>query len=116
MRTVALYGHSLAVSSIAASLEGCAGLRVVPAEQLGAVQPDVVIFDLAASAQRDSVLALCQAQPHLLVIGVDVATDQALVLSGQTSRMLTPDDLVNVIESYTPVPVPVGPQQKGRLP
>ncbi len=101
MRTVALYGNSLAVASFAASLEGRADLRVVPVEQLGATQPDVVIFDDAA-AQRDFVLALCQAQPQLLVIGVDLATGQALVLSAQTSRMLTPDDLVGVIERRKP--------------
>jgi len=105
MRTVALYGNSLVVSSIGASLQGRAGLQVssvdatLPdaASRLGALQPDVVIYDLAM-AQPEFALALWKAQPNLLLIGVDLTTGQALVLSGQPSRLLTMDDLLQVIE------------------
>ena len=106
MRTVALYGNSLVVSSIGASLQGRAGLQVCfvdstlpdAASQLGALQPDVVIFDLA-TAQLEFAIALWKAQPRLLLIGVDLTTGQALVLSSQPSRLLTMDDLLQVIES-----------------
>ena len=105
MRTVALYGNSLVVSSIGASLQGRAGLEIrcvdatLPdaASQLSALQPDVVIFDLAV-AEPEFAIALWKAQPRLLLIGVDLTTGQALVLSGQSSRLLTPDDLLQVIE------------------
>jgi len=105
MRTVALYGNSLVVSSIGASLQGRAGLEVkyvdatLPnaASRLGALQPDVIIFDLAV-AYPEFAIALWKAQPRLLLIGVNLTTGHALVLSGQPSRLLTMDDLLQVIE------------------
>ncbi len=106
MRKVALYGNSLVLSSIGASLHGRAELQVscvdatLPdvASRLKVLQPDVVIFDLAM-AQPEFALALWKARPRLLLIGVDLTTGQALVLSGQPSRLLTMDDLLQVIES-----------------
>jgi hypothetical protein len=106
MRKVALYGNSLVMSSIGASLQGRAGLEMsnvdaaLPdaASRLRALQPDVIIFDLAV-AQPEFAIALWKAQPRLLLIGVDLKTGQALVLSSQPSRLLTMDDLLQVIES-----------------
>ncbi len=106
-RTVVLYGNSLVVSSVGASLQGRAGLRVLPldaalpdaAGQLSALQPDVIIFDLATTLPNDAI-RLWKALPALLLIGVDLAKGTALVLSGQTARALTTDDLLHVIESH----------------
>jgi hypothetical protein len=106
MRKVALYGNSLVVSSIGASLQGRAGLEVMcvdltlpdAAARLTALQPDVIIFDLAV-AHPEFAIALWKAQPRLLLIGVDLTSGQALVLSNQPSRLLTMDDLLQVIES-----------------
>lgn len=105
MRTVALYGNSLVISSIGASLQGRAGLEIkcvdatLPdaASWLAALQPDVVIFDLAV-AQPEFAIALWKARPRLLLIGVNLTNGHAFVLSGQTSRLLTMDDLLQVIE------------------
>ena len=110
MRTVAIYGNSLVLSSIRASLEHRAELRVFSfdaatpgaAERLSAMHPDAIVFDLA-STQSDSAVALWKAQPNVLLIGVDLAADRALVLSGQSSHVLTPDDLVQVIETRAPL-------------
>ena len=110
IRTVVLYGNSLAVSSIGASLQGRAGLQVVPldaalpdaARQLSVLQPDILIFDLATTLPNDAI-RLYKARPALLLIGVDLATRSAVVLSGQPARALTTDDLVQVIESHGPV-------------
>jgi ABC-type bacteriocin/lantibiotic exporter with double-glycine peptidase domain len=106
MRTVAICGSSLVLSSIRASLEQRAGWQVFAfdtgmpagAERLGGFHPDAVIFDLA-SMQSDPAIALWRAQPHVLLVGIDMEADQALVISGQSSRVLTPDDLVRVIEA-----------------
>jgi hypothetical protein len=105
LRTVVLYGNSLGVSSIGASLQGRADLQVSSVDatapevmdRLRALQPDVVIFDLAA-ARPEFAITLWKAQPRLLLIGVDLLTHQALMLSSQPSRLLTLDDLLHVIE------------------
>ena len=105
LRTVVLYGNSLAVSSIGASLQGRADLQVLSVdatlpevmERLRALQPDVVIFDLAA-ARPEFAITLWKALPRLLLIGVDLLAHQALMLSSQPSRLLTLDDLLHVIE------------------
>ena len=60
--------------------------------------PDVVIFDLAV-AQPEFAIALWEARPRLLLIGVNLTSGHAFVLSGQSSRLLTIDDLLQVIEN-----------------
>ena len=112
MKTVVLYGSSLAVSSIGASLRGCPGLRVLvmdsalatagehgAAQGLAALRPDVVLFDLAA-VPTDFAIALWKAQPGTLLIGIDLLADRALVLSGQPARAHTTADLLQVIRRH----------------
>ncbi len=99
MYTVTLHGNSLALSSIAAGLANHPGLRVIPAPDLGTLKPDAIIFDLAAGPP-DFASQLGQAQTRVLLIGLDVAGGKAIVFSGQSSRVLTADDLVAVIESH----------------
>jgi hypothetical protein len=100
---VVLYGNSLALSGIGASLEAHPGLRLVrveadrSAEALLELEPDVVVFDLA-TAQPD-VVALWQRDPPVLPVGVDMLNQQVVVFSGTRSRALTTEDLVRVIES-----------------
>jgi hypothetical protein len=107
-QTVVLYGNSLIVSSIGASLQGCPGLQVLPVDpanpdtnqHLLSFQPDIILFDLAA-IQPDSLVALWKEQPRLLLIGVDQAKGSALVLSSQPARLVTTDDLLQVIAGQT---------------
>ena len=104
---VVLYGNSLVVSSIAASLADQPHLTLcrletpVPdlAQRIASLVPDVLIFDLAA-AHPDYAITLLQEYPRLLLIGVDVASARTLVLSGRQSQALTIDDLIHVIETY----------------
>ncbi len=102
--TVVLYGNSLALSGVGASLEGHPGLDLVrveagdaSAETLHEIQADVVVFDLA-TAQPD-VVKLWKLDRPVLPIGVDLLKHQVVVFSGKASRALTTDDLVRVIES-----------------
>jgi hypothetical protein len=101
---VVLYGNSLAVAGLGASLEAHPGLRLLrveatnrSAEALLELEPDVVVFDLA-TAQPD-VVALWQRDPPVLPVGVDLLKQQVVVFSGTRSRALTTEDLVRVIES-----------------
>ncbi len=108
MRTVAIYGNSLVISSIGASLQERTDLRVlaVTATPANALQcltdlhADVVIFDLA-TAQPELAIELWKAQPGVLLIGIDLTAHQALVLSGQSAPAFTTDDLAHVIEDRT---------------
>ncbi len=104
MLKVVLYGNSLALSGVGASLEGHPGLDLVRVDATQAsagtlleLEPDVVVFDLA-TAQPD-VVALWQRDPPVLPVGVDMLNQQVVVFSGTRSRALTTEDLVRVIES-----------------
>ena len=100
MITVGVYGSSLALASIGASLQGHAELHVIGPDATLGSEPDVVVFDLDAS--QPTALALCQAHPQSLLIGVSVESHQALVFPGDCRPLLTSDDLVRIIESLHP--------------
>jgi hypothetical protein len=110
LTVVVLYGHSLGLSTVGAGLEGLPGLQIVTvdaelpdaARQPHAHDADIVVFD-AAGVEPD-VLTLWKMDPDLLVIGIDMTTDNALVLSGAMVRVSTTNDLVHVIRSYMPIP------------
>lgn len=106
MKKVVLYGKSLLISSIGASLEDCPDLEVLPInpcgsdvqQQIGEIQPYAVIFDLAAT-QPDFSIALWKEHPGLLVIGVDLMSGKSLMLSSQPARVLTTEDLVQLLRN-----------------
>ncbi|MBZ5723287.1 MAG: hypothetical protein LAO03_23370 [Acidobacteriia bacterium] len=110
MRRVALCTNSVVVSSIGASLEGRAGLEVVRIDprspdavrRLEDLWPDVAIVDLT-TAQSEPI-SLLRKYPGLLLIGVDLNSNELVVLSGERARPLTMDNLVRVIEAgaYAP--------------
>jgi hypothetical protein len=107
MKKVVIYGNSLVVSSIGACLQACPDLKVLPVDlampdpkqRLRELQPEIIIFDLAVTQPAEMVV-LWNIQPRLLLIGVEMGKGQALVLSGQTTRVLTTDDLLQVIAGY----------------
>ncbi len=66
-------------------------------DKLEAPPPDVILFDLAA-AQPHFAIPLLRNHPKIMLIGVDMRGNKMLVLSGEQSRLLTTDDLVEVIE------------------
>ena len=104
MQTVLVYGNSLAVSTIGASLQAHSDLKVLPldptrpdvTQRLEELKPGIVIFDLA-TGYPNFAINLCKANPGLLLIGVDPSSDELLVLSGRPVQALSPQDLVEVI-------------------
>jgi hypothetical protein len=103
---VAIYGNSLSVASIGASLQGRPGLEIFALEaplpgaieRLGPLTPDVVFFDLAIAHAVEDAVSLLAARPNLVLVGFDLTSHRALLLSGEQSTVLTTDDLMGIIE------------------
>jgi hypothetical protein len=117
-KRVVLVGDSLVLAGAQAGLEAVPSLEVIAlqmppagaAAELRSLAPDVIIFDSNASPP-DAALSLLRARPRLLLIGVDPATDQMLLWSGEQSRALGMQDLVRAItaserEGGRPAPRP----------
>jgi hypothetical protein len=59
--------------------------------------PQVLIFDLTDACQR-RVLPLLVRHPHLLLIGLDVERNHAVLLSGQETHSFTMDQIRKLVE------------------
>jgi hypothetical protein len=100
---VILYGDSLILDGVRASLETCPAVEVLvldpplnaPFEELHRLCPAALIFD-PTSVEPDFPLALLQ-QPGLLLVGIDPETHQVLVWSGRQATAVSAADLVSVI-------------------
>ncbi|NLE61248.1 MAG: hypothetical protein GX616_23105 [Planctomycetes bacterium] len=97
-----VFGDTLVLAGIAASIgkdPGCevvARARPVGRQELCALQPDVVIFDLDA-VQPDFQYSLAQELPGLLLIGMDPKTNRAVLWCGQQAEDLSSQDLTQII-------------------
>ena len=97
MRTVAMCGHSVALSCVEASLQVQPEMKVVPADCLGATQPDVVVFELTTGL-FDSLASFWKRQPGIPLIGLGLLEGGAVAIVGHASRVSTVEDLIQVIE------------------
>lgn len=105
MRTVALCTNSVVVSSIGASLESRAGVNVVRIDprlpdatrRLDDFCPDVAIIDL--SAGQSEPISVLRRFPKVLLIGVDMNSNELLLLSEAPARPLTIENLMQIIEA-----------------
>ncbi len=120
-RKVVLYGDSVVLAGMGATLERYPRLEVIslavpPAttpRQLDDLCPSVVVLDLGM-VKTDFVFALLSDHPDLLLIGLDPGGDRLLVLSGQHARGLATEDLVRLIESCAGLPEGNHPEEKKR--
>ena len=100
---VILYGDSLVLQGVRASLEACPDLEVIslPPESISLKQvitakcPVALVFDTSAVGP-DFPSSLLQ-QPDLLLIGIDPETHQALVWSGRQAAAIEAADLLSAI-------------------
>jgi hypothetical protein len=105
VRVVALCGESLLIEGLEASLKDHAGVEIVVVDSsqpgtfqvLDKLSPDGIIFDLTPN-QFSCVFAYLRTRRDLVLIGLDIEHDQALVLSGEWRRFPTVADLMQVIE------------------
>lgn len=102
-QVVVLYGGSLLLAGLETCLQGLAGLCVMrvggarngAARQLQSLKPAAVIFDGEDHDTDWPVLVqLLENSPHTLVIGLDAARSDLMILSGQKHAA---NDLSDVI-------------------
>ncbi len=102
----ALYGNSLFMAGVEASLRDKHGLDVVridaalPSAQddLRAIRPDVVIFDLD-SPYAHLMLPFIREHPGLPILGLGLDSSDAVLLSSQPYAALSADGLAKLIRS-----------------
>lgn len=105
---VILYGVSLLLEGVRASLKSCPDIDLWvldPAqgntiEAVREICPAVFVFDLG-TIQVDFQLSLLRL-PGLLLVGIDPETHQALVWSGQRESAADSFDLVDIVCKRTP--------------
>lgn len=103
-RRVVVYGNSLNMAGITASLKADTTLEVLclnpdspnPWQSLDENDLAAIVFDLNDPSLRPDVILL-RARPGLLLIGVDPSRDELLVLSSHPEQALSVTDLVKVI-------------------
>jgi hypothetical protein len=103
---VAIYGDSLSVASIGASLQDRPGLELLALDaslpdaiqRLGSLPSDAVLFDLSIAHALEEAVSLLAAHPNLVLVGFDLTSHRALLLSGEQSTILTADDLMEILE------------------
>jgi len=103
-KRIFLYGRSLILDALAASLrsepglDGCPLARPFPTPQaFSRLAPDVLLFDVQA-AQPEAALALLQACPGLVLVGVDPESSQVTLWSGRRVCDLSTRQLVQLFQ------------------
>ena len=118
-RRAIVYGDSLILEGVRASLDKCPGLEVLVLHQPPETLPDelrahcpaALIFDVEA-IQPELLLSLFQ-QPCLLLIGIDPETHRALVWSGRQAAAVDAADLLQVIIGAGPADPSPDPGSNG---
>lgn len=119
-RRILLYGNSVILGTMGASLRGCSQLEVVavaPSLQedmaLHKEKPDVVLFDLEAPGM-EGVFLLLKADPAPLLIGVSPDINLVNIWSGRQLRELSMQGLLHLIKSAAlGLPVEPGVVEEG---
>ncbi len=109
-RRVVLYGNTIALAGIAVNCANQPGLEIVsidaqdPAarQRLQELAAEAVIFDLAS--QPSDAITLFKSRSRLVLVGVDQACGQVLVLSGQHATALSAKDLMDLVSRQDPIP------------
>jgi hypothetical protein len=105
---VVVYGTSLNMATVTASLKADQGLEVIcldprsptARQHLCELHPAVIAFDLNDPPQRMEEILLRE-RPDVLLIGVDPTNDEILVLSSHPQQARSASDLISVIQNYS---------------
>ena len=113
-RRILLYGNSVILGTIGASLRRCSQFEVTTlttplqeAQELDNVKSDIFIFDLE-TPNTEAVFSLLKADPTLVLIGISPGINLVDVWSGRQLRELTMQGLLELIKSPERVPLSQG--------
>ncbi len=103
---LALCGESLLIDGIEASLKDRESVEIVrlntsrptAVQVLDKLCPDIIVFDLTPS-QLSCVFTFLRTHTEVVLIGLDIDCDLALVLSAEWRMLPTVADLLQVIEA-----------------
>jgi hypothetical protein len=103
IRRIVLFGNSVIVGTVGASLRLSPQYEVVTPEpplpgarELAALKPDVVLFDLEAFLPQ-AAFSLLESCPNLMLIGVSPDKNQVRMWTGRELKELSTQDLIKVI-------------------
>jgi hypothetical protein len=99
-----LYGRSLLLAGVAASLETCPDVRTLrattwaeAARLLREQGPDALIFDLNGDSESH-ILPLLLTNPDLLLIGLDTECNRAVLVSAHEAQSLTVNQIKEIVQ------------------
>jgi len=100
-RLIVLYGNSVIVGTVGASLRRSPQYKVVPMlpsqqSDLEAAEPDVVVFDLDAP-RPEAAFSMLESRPGLKLIGISPDSNLVRIWSGKQLRELSTQALLDVI-------------------
>ena len=100
-RLIVLYGNSVIVGSVGASLRRSRQYKVVPMlpsqqSELEATEPDVVVFDLDA-APPEAAFSMLESRPGLKLIGISPDSNLVRIWSGRQLRELSTQGLLEIV-------------------
>ncbi len=115
-RRIVLFGNSLILGTVGASLGRSAGYEVISlllaqANELRNLSPDVVLFDLEACPPAE-MFSLSDDYSRILFVGVSPDNNMVKVWSSSQLRELSTKDLMGVIDSQ-PEDVPAEIREGG---
>lgn len=105
---VVVYGSSLTMATVAASLKVDQSLEVLcvdprsptARQYLRELNPAAIAFDLNDPPQSMEAILLRE-RPEVLLIGIDPTNDEILILSSRPQQARSASDLVSVIQEYS---------------
>jgi hypothetical protein len=103
---VLLYGNSIILGTLVVSLRQYSDLIMITltppfpeTQELQALAPDVIIFDLQA-AQPEAAFTLLETCPDLMLIGIDPGSEQVFLWTGKHMKALSAQDLAKSIRIH----------------
>ena len=102
-RRILIYGNSVILGAIGASLRGCSEFEVTTlnlplpgAQVLDDAKPDILLFDLE-SPYNEAVFSILKTNPSFLLMGISPDINLVKIWSGRQLRELSTQSLLELI-------------------